>query len=143
EVEQACQLVESLDLGDYIKVPGGIDSGQRDALLAKADIFILPSYNEGLPMAMLEAMGWGLPVITTPVGGIPELVVHGDNGLLVKPGEIPELSMAMQTLINDQALRLSLGRKARASVAHLNIEDYCSSLLNIYCSVLESKRVAL
>ncbi|WP_293091832.1 glycosyltransferase family 4 protein [Moorena sp. SIOASIH] len=143
EVEQACKLVESLDLGDYIKVPGGIDSGQRDALLAKADIFILPSYNEGLPMAMLEAMGWGLPVITTPVGGIPELVVHGDNGLLVKPGEIPELSMAMQTLINDQALRLSLGRKARASVAHLNIEDYCSSLLNIYCSVLESKRVAL
>ena len=142
EVEQACQLVQSLDLGDHIKVLGGIDSAQRDALLAKANIFILPSYNEGLPMALLEAMGWGLPVITTPVGGIPELVIHGDNGLLVKPGQIPDLSMAMQTLINDQGLRLSLGYSARASVAHLNVKNYLSSLLNIYGSVLKSQATA-
>ncbi|NEO96362.1 MAG: glycosyltransferase family 4 protein [Moorea sp. SIO3G5] len=142
ELEQAYSLVKSLELTANITIPGWVSSEERDHLLAKANIFILPSYNEGLPMAMLEAMGWGLPVITTPVGGIPELVVDGDNGLLVKPGEIPELSMAMQTLINDLGLRLSLGCTARASVAHLNIEDYCSSVLNIYGSVLKSEKTA-
>ncbi len=143
DVEQARSLVESLNLMAHITVPGWVDSEQRDAILAKANVFVLPSYNEGLPMAVLEAMGWGLPVLTTPVGGIPEFVVHGENGLLVKPGEIQELSMAMQALINDEALRLSLGSAARARVAPLNVEDYCSSLLDIYSSVQESKGVAL
>jgi glycosyltransferase involved in cell wall biosynthesis len=108
-------------------------------MLAKADVFVLPSYNEGLPMALLEAMSWGLPVITTPVGGIPEVVSNTQNGLLVTPGDIQQLSEAMQSLIKEEKLRLSLGSAARISVAPLDVKDYFGSLKSIYHSVLDLK----
>ncbi|HAJ64536.1 MAG TPA: glycosyltransferase family 1 protein [Cyanobacteria bacterium UBA8543] len=136
EGEQARSLVKSLNLTDYITILDWVNQEQRDALLAKADVFVLPSYNEGLPMAVLEAMSWSLPVITTPVGGIPEVITHNQNGLLVTPGNIQDLSEAMQSLIKDEQMRLSLGNKARISVKHLDVRDYFGSLKNIYNSVL-------
>jgi len=136
DVEQAHSLVESLNLIQYITVLEWLDSEQRDALLARADIFVLPSYNEALPMALLEAMSWGLPVITTPVGGIPELVTQAKNGLLVDPGDIKQLSEAIQSLIEDENLRLSMGSTARVSVTPLDVKNYFYSLMCIYRSVL-------
>lgn len=139
EVEQARKLVESLDLTNQVTVLDWLGPDQRDALLSKADVFVLPSYNEGLPMALLEAMAWGLPVITTPVGGIPELITQGQNGLLVNPGNIQELSGSIEALIENETLRLSLGSAARASVLSFDIENYCSSLVSSYRSILLSK----
>jgi glycosyltransferase involved in cell wall biosynthesis len=138
ELEQGHKLVESLNLTKHVTFLGWIDARARDELLEKADVFILPSYNEGLPMALLEAMGWGLPSITTPVGGIPELVTSNKNGLLVTPGDIQQLSAAMQTLIENEALRVSLGTAARQSVAPFDVKTYCCRLVNIYRLVLES-----
>jgi glycosyltransferase involved in cell wall biosynthesis len=140
EVEQGRRLVESLNLIDRITFLGWVNSEQRDALLAKADVFVLPSYNEGLPMALLEAMGCGLPAIATPVGGIPELVTSGENGLLVTPGDIQQLSEAMQSLIENESLRLSFGSVARASVSVFDVKNYMAKLINIYCSSLEHNR---
>jgi glycosyltransferase involved in cell wall biosynthesis len=136
ELEQGRKLVESLNLTDTVTFRGWIDTQQRDALLAKGDVFVLPSYNEGLPMALLEAMGWGLPAITTPVGGIPELVISNQNGLLVNPGDIQQLSEAMQSLIENETLRLSLGNAARQTVACFDVKTYCCRLAGIYRSVL-------
>lgn len=141
DVEQARSLVESLDLINHVTVLDWLGPDQRDALLAKADVFVLPSYNEGLPMALLEAMAWGLPVITTPVGGIPELVTQAQNGLLVNPGDIQQLSEAIQSLIENETLRLSLGNAARVSVLSFDIKKYCCSLVSSYRSVLISKGV--
>lgn len=138
EVEQAGSLVKSFNLENYIEVPGWAAPEERDALLAKADVFVLPSYNEGLPLAMLEAMGWGLPVIVTPVGGIPEVVTHAENGLLVEPGNIEQLSDAMKSLIESKDLRLSLGTKARTTIAPLDIKKYWVSFLDVYRSALKS-----
>lgn len=132
ELDRAHQLIESLQLTDRIYLSGWVNSHQRDKLLSEANVFVLPSYNEGLPMALLEAMGWGLSVIATPVGGIPEIIIHSVNGLLVQPGNIAELSKAMELLIQDVTLRLHLGTQARLRVTPLNIEDYCSSLANVY-----------
>jgi glycosyltransferase involved in cell wall biosynthesis len=139
EGEKARNLVKSLGLTDYIHILDWINREQRDELLAKADVFVLPSYNEGLPMALIEAMSWGLPAIATPVGGIPELIANGDNGLLVNPGNTQELSAAMKLLIENEELRLILGRNARASVAYLDINNYMNSLENIYRSVVRSE----
>jgi glycosyltransferase involved in cell wall biosynthesis len=136
ELEQGRKLVETLNLTQHVTFLGWIDAQARDVLLAKADVFVLPSYNEGLPMALLEAMGWSLPVITTPVGGIPELVTDSKNGLLVNPGDIQHLSEAMQSLIESEDLRLLLGSTARVSVMPLDIKNYICSLLGIYRSVL-------
>lgn len=135
DLESAHRLIAKLNLTDKISMLEWLDPQHRDELLATADAFILPSYNEGLPMSMLEAMAWGLPAIVTPVGGIPEVIRHNRNGLLVEPGNQPQLIQAMQQLINDEALRLSLGRAARHSVEHLDIDNYINSLSNLYATL--------
>lgn len=140
DVMQAQSLITTLNLSNYITVSSWLDSEQRDALLAKADVFVLPSYNEGLPMSILEAMSWGLPIITTPVGGIPELVTHSKNGLLVNPGDIQQLSEAMKSLIENDKLRLSLGSNARVTVIPYDVKNYFSSLVCIYHSLLGFKQ---
>ena len=132
DVEQARNLVKDLDLVDQITILDWVNSEERDVLLAKSDVFVLPSYAEGLPMAIIEAMSFGLPVITTPVGGIPELISHGNNGLLIEPGIIQELSSAMQSLIKNEDMRNSLGVESKEHVASLDIQKYCLSLKSIY-----------
>lgn len=139
DIEEARQLAKSLNLENKVQFLGWIDSQTRDRLLANIDIFVLPSYNEGLPMALLEAMGWGLPAIVTPVGGIPELIISTENGLLVNPGDIQKLSQAMQKLIENESLRVSLGNAARETVTPFDVKVYSSQLQQIYSSVLESK----
>ncbi|MEH2125904.1 glycosyltransferase family 4 protein [Nostoc sp.] len=136
DVEQARSLIPTLNLTDYITILDWVDKEKRDELLTKADVFVLPSYNEGLPMALLEAMSWGLAVITTAVGGIPEIVTQNQNGLLVNPGDIQQLSEAMQSLITDENLRISLGNNARVRVKHLDINNYLTSLRCIYTAVI-------
>ncbi len=139
DLEAARNLAQSLNLTDNITFPGWIDTKERDRLLTQADIFILPSYNEGLPLSMLEAMAWGLPAIVTPVGGIAEVVTHGENGFLVEPGNIQQLSAAIKSLITSEDLRLSLGAKARTSIVPLDIKNYWISFLNVYYSALKQR----
>lgn len=139
EVEKARHLAASYNLGDCITIYDWLNSEQRDTLLAKANIFALPTYNEGLPLALLEAMGWALPVITTPVGGIPDLIISQKNGLLVNPGDIKQLALAIQLLVQDEKLRFSLGGAARESVTPFDVKSYFDSLLKIYDSVLDSR----
>lgn len=135
EIEKAQQLAASLNVADQVVFLGWINSEKRDELLSQSDVFILPSYNEGLPLAIVEAMGWSLPVIATPVGGIPELVISNQNGLLVTPGNIEQLSSAMELLIEDETLRLSLGSTARKNVEPLDIKNFWIRLVDIYNSL--------
>lgn len=135
DVEMAQQLVRELGIEEQVTVLSWISPADRDRLLASADAFVLPSYNEGLPMSMLEAMAWGLPAIVTPVGGIPEVICDRQNGLLVQPGNQQQLVQAMQSLIEDEGLRLALGAAGRNRVKSLDINNYMSSLLKVYASV--------
>jgi glycosyltransferase involved in cell wall biosynthesis len=139
DLDAANQLISDLKLTDKVTILTWLDFQQRDKLLAEADGFILPSYNEGLPMSMLESMAWGLPVIVTPVGGIPEVIVDKYNGLLVEPGNREQLVAAMQSLIRDEDLRVSLGTTARHSVEGLDIHCYMKSLVEVYTSVIEER----
>jgi glycosyltransferase involved in cell wall biosynthesis len=135
DVEMAQQLVRELGLEEQVTVLSWISPADRDQLLANADAFVLPSYNEGLPMSMLEAMAWGVPAIVTPVGGIPEVIADKQNGLLVQPGNQQQLVQAMQSLIEDEGLRLALGTAGRTRVQSLDVNNYMSSLLKVYASV--------
>jgi glycosyltransferase involved in cell wall biosynthesis len=94
----------------------------RDALHAfyeRADVFCLPSRFEGLPMALLEAMAFAVPVVATPVGGIADVVVEGETGLLVPPGNVAELGAALRTLAGDSTLRTKMGVAGRERVMRL------------------------
>jgi glycosyltransferase involved in cell wall biosynthesis len=83
------------------------------ALLAAADLFVLPSLDDAFPTAILEAMAAGLPVVATRAGGIPEIVDDGATGLLVPPGDAAALARAISTLLADPAARKSLGEAGR------------------------------
>ncbi|MCC5635517.1 glycosyltransferase family 4 protein [Nostoc sp. CHAB 5844] len=135
DIEQGLDLVKNLNLVSHVTFLGWLSTDKKDELLANSHIFVLPSYNEALPMALLEAMAWGLPVITSPVGGIPEIVTAHQNGLLVTPGDIQQLTEAMQSLIKNHNLRETLGHNARSSILGFDVKVYCDNLLNIYQSI--------
>ncbi|HEX7052828.1 MAG TPA: glycosyltransferase family 4 protein [Burkholderiales bacterium] len=118
-------------LAQTIAVRPWLGAEERDALLACAEAFVLPSRQEGLPMALLEAMAWGLAPLATPVGAIPELVEPGTSGLLVPPGDVAALARAIEQLL-DPAFRSQLGRAARRRVEPLAAERYAERLGRLY-----------
>lgn len=122
-------------LGAAVTVRGWAAPAERDALLAAAEVFALPSYDEGLPMALLEAMAAGLVPLTTPVGGIPEAVTDGVDGLLVPPGDVPALAAALTRLVADPALRQSLSDGARARAADFDLGAWHARLSDLWTSL--------
>jgi glycosyltransferase involved in cell wall biosynthesis len=86
------------------------------ATLSLGDIFCLPSYREGLPKVLLEAMSSGLPCVSTDVPGCRDVVRHGDTGLLVPAGDSAALASAIADLINNEEQRLEMGRRGRKRV---------------------------
>lgn len=101
-------------LSDRVRLLGHQDD--VPALLADTDIFVLPSTSEAFPNGLMEAMSCGVPVVASDVGGIPELVRHGENGLLVPPGDAAALAAALNRLIADPDGAARLGLAARESV---------------------------
>lgn len=132
DVETAKAMVDSLDIKGVSTILSWVGPKERDALMADADVFLLPSYFEGLPMALLEAMSWGLPSITTPVGGIPDIIKHEVNGLFVPPGDVVALAEAMQRMIADTSLRDRLGKAARESIGPYDVKPYAANLATLY-----------
>ena len=117
---------------ERISVLSWVDPAERDRLLAESDVFVLPSYVEGVPMSLLEAMAAGLPSITTPVGGIPDVFTSGAEGLLVKPGDQAQLTDAMARLIRDESFRLEAGRRAHDRARACDVHTYARRLADIY-----------
>lgn len=133
EVAAITQLAAELNISQRVSCPGWLDPVGKAAAFAASQVFLLPSYIEGMPMALLEAMSWGLPVIATPVGGIPQVVEHEVNGLLITPGDIQDLARQMQRLLADAALRERLGAAARARIAaEFSLGDALERLSAIY-----------
>jgi glycosyltransferase involved in cell wall biosynthesis len=91
-------------------LPGRVAPQEVPRLLQAADFLVLPSYSEGMPQAVLEAMNCGLPVVATRVGGVPEAVIDGETGLLVEARNSDQLRSAMERMITDEAFRLTAGR---------------------------------
>lgn len=140
EIEAVVRQAERLDIAQNLEVLGWIGLEEKNRRLAEADCFVLPSYNEGLPMALLEAMSYGLPVVTTPVGGIGEVVDHQKTGLLIDPGSTNQLSNALKVLLSDRDLRLRLGNSARVKAKDFAIDKYTQSLSNLYEKIAQTRR---
>jgi glycosyltransferase involved in cell wall biosynthesis len=108
------------------------------AFLAAADVVVNPADVEGLPVAVLEAMALGRPVVATAVGGVPRLIEDQVTGSLVPPGDPPALALAVERLLDDPGLASSLGLKAKALVQeHYGIESMVRAIEDVYGSVLD------
>ncbi|HZX25510.1 MAG TPA: glycosyltransferase family 4 protein [Telluria sp.] len=118
ELDQVRARAEALGIGARVHVLGWVRAEAKQRELARASVFVLPSYNEGLPMSVLEAMAAGLPIVSTPVGGIPEAVSDGIEGFLVQPGDVAALADRLARLAADPALARRMGAAARRKVEH-------------------------
>jgi glycosyltransferase involved in cell wall biosynthesis len=116
EVAQAEAQVKALGIDECIELAGWVGPEQRARLLSAADIYVLPSYNEGLPMGILEAMAYKAAVVSTTVGGIPELISDGENGRLIAPGDVDGLAEALLALAGDATQRRRLAANAHATL---------------------------
>jgi glycosyltransferase involved in cell wall biosynthesis len=146
EVRQSCQLTlagdgelqAARDLATEtgciteVKVTGWVSRSQVVQLLKEADVLALPSYAEGMAIAVLEGMGWGCAVITTSAGGSTAFLEDHRNCLLVEPGNIRTISEAIQTLYDNKEMRLALGSEARRTAEMLSIDRYIDRLALIY-----------
>ncbi len=126
------RLVHELGVGDCVHVAGWLAPKERDGELARAEVFVLPSYNEGLPMALLEAMAWGLVPVVTPVGGIPEVITDHKNGMLVHPGDVPALSAVLAQLVDDPQLRARTAVAARRTAEGYDIRGYLRQWVSVW-----------
>jgi glycosyltransferase involved in cell wall biosynthesis len=107
-------LQAEVERRSYTTMTGWLPRAAVQAALADCDLFVLPSFNEGLPVALLEAMSMGLPSVSTAVGAIPEHLEDGVSGIVVEPGDAGALAEGIQRLLDDRALRRSMGKAAFA-----------------------------
>ena len=124
-------------LDGFVFYEGWISGQKKIDCLTWEDVYILPSYNEGLPIAILEAMSYSHPVISTPVGGIPEVVENGVNGILVQPGNTQEITCAIKLYIEKPEKVAMEGRKSYERVKAFFPEAVFNELEKIYNKLLD------
>ncbi|SES88492.1 Glycosyltransferase involved in cell wall bisynthesis [Nitrosospira multiformis] len=136
QLDSARKRADELGIGSNVEFHGWINPDQRAEELARASIFTLPSYDEGLPMAMLEAMAAGKAIVVTPVGGIPEVIKDRENGLLVPPGDAHALAQALREILEDSSLRKMLAENAVRTVeARFSAPVVLTQLSRVYESL--------
>lgn len=129
ERQRLQELAVDLGLHERVRFLGACNPDQVRARLMEADVFVLPSLAEGVPVVLMEAMAAGVPVIATRVGGVSELVEHGRTGLLVPPGQVSGLAHALQQMIDDAPLRQRLSQAAYEHLKqHFNAPDCMAQL---------------
>jgi glycosyltransferase involved in cell wall biosynthesis len=133
--EQLAGQADALGVGGCVRLLGHRPDARM--LLDAADVFVLPSLHEGMPLVALEAMEAGLPVVATRVIGSEEVVVHGETGLLTRAGSAPALGGALAELLADPALRARLGRAGRRRyVDHFTRRRMAEQTRAVYTTVL-------
>ncbi|MCX6218961.1 glycosyltransferase family 4 protein [Spirosoma sp.] len=123
-------------LTSMVQFEGWVSGAQKHELLSTSDVYILPSYNEGLPISILEAMSYGLPIISTPVGGTAEVVHHGDNGFLVNPGDKQALYNSLMEFVTQPELAPTMGYESLQLVRQYLPETVLPVLSTFYQSLL-------
>lgn len=133
-------LAQTLGVHQALNLPGWVEGAAKDALLATADVLVLPSYFEGLPICILEAMAMGIPVVSTAIGGIPEALENGASGTLITPGDTGALAAALiATLLNREA---SEDKRQRAFVRardHYSTSAILGALTELYHEKISGK----
>ena len=129
-------------LEQQLILPGWTDGAQKHQLLASASIYALPSYFEGLPMSILEAMAYGVPILASPVGGIPEAVEDGKDGILIAARDVDGLAHALDQLLGDAMRREQMGAHARQKIQEtFSTERILPQIERIYSGILTGKGV--
>lgn len=135
EIDKLKSLIKTRQLDDYFEVVGWVTGEQKYQLMKQSDLLLLPSHNEGLPIAILEAMSAGLAVLSTTVGGIPEAIPDEESGFLIEPGDTRALANAIATYVTNPTLiqRAAINSRRRYDAAYSSAAN-----LTIIRGVLDS-----
>lgn len=133
EMERLNTAFSREGLSDAVSFPGWVRGAEKERLLRESGIFLFPSYHEGMPMALLEAMAYGMGIITTTTGGIPQLIRNGKDGILAAPGDVETMAAALERFLTDEAYLTSCGRTVRErAVSEYSLERHLEKLGEIY-----------
>lgn len=142
DIDQIKNLIDRKNISENIKVLGWISGVEKERIMKDAVINLLPSYNEGLPMSILEAMGHGIPTIASNVGGIPDVIEENINGFLVNPGDKKMLEERISEILLNENIRNSISEQSFKKIYEkFNIDNNILQLKNIYKSLIEDIRV--
>ncbi len=143
EIEQVLKLASDLGVGNLVKCDGWVDGERKHDTFASATVFVLPSYIENSPVAILEAMAAALPVVSTRIGGIPDLVEDGATGLLTEPGDVTSIAKAILRLLKDAKLRTAMGTAARErALRRFSVDHALDKVAAVYARLGLRPRVA-
>lgn len=138
EKEELVDYINKNNLSNYIKMVGWISGEKKSNYLKKSDVFVLPSYNEGLPISILEAMSYGLPIISTSVGSIDEAVIDNFNGYLIEPGDTNKLVLYLKEIIVNKDKRINFGLNSQKLVNDkFNDKKYYESIIKHYKGLMD------
>ena len=136
-VQPLRRRIAAAGLADQVKIPGWVRPDEVESLLTASDILLHPSRIENLPLSVLEGMAYGLCIVTTPVGAVPEAIGDGENGILTPVGDAESLVVNLVRVLGDPQLRARLGDAARANYERrYDIRTYRPRLEAIYSDVL-------
>ena len=127
---------KAIQCGSYVHYLGWINAEQKDKYLKECNVFVLPTYFEGLPMSLLEGMAYECACVASEVGGIPQVMTSGKDGILVPAKEVESLKEALKKILEDPLLQRELGRNARKTVEEdYDINKSVQKLLQVYQSI--------
>ncbi len=133
ERERAEALCREKGISDHVTFLGWVRGEEKEKYLKACSIYVLPTYHEGMPMSVLEAMAYGMAVVSTYVGGIPHLITDGENGLLCEAGDVEHLKKSLSKILFFPAICESMGKKACGIVAkNFNIAQNIEKVFLIY-----------
>ena len=132
EEDKLMAYIKDNGLQNMVTFEGFVTGDKKIECLNWADVYILPSFNEGLPIGILEAMSYGHPIISTPVGGIPEVLKDGVNGVMVEPGNVEQIANAISTFVEHKELVKEYGKNSLVLVKPYLPESVFATLSNMY-----------
>lgn len=136
EINKLNKIIIEKNLKNNIEYIGWVTGEKKEQYLKRASFYILPSYNEGMPMSVLEAMAYKNVTISTNVGGIPRIIQNEENGIIINSGDKDSMQKYLIRLIEDKQLRNKLSKNARKTIEEkFNIEMVIEKLMEIYKNV--------
>ena len=133
------KLIKEKNIENNVIFPGWVRGKDKDKILRESDVFFLPSYNEGMPMSILDAMGYGLPIVSTNVGGIPKIVKNNENGFLYDPCDIKNMANGIITILNQNDKSTNFAFNSILFIKNnYSLEIHINKLENVYNLFFES-----
>lgn len=132
EVEKLKKEIQENQLEGIVEYAGWVSGNKKIELLNECDLYALPSYNEGLPISVLEAMSYGKAILSTRIGGIPVIVRDKKNGFLIEPGDLKAIKEALYDCINHKELIIKYGKQSETIIKDFLPDSVCQQLNKLY-----------